>query len=190
MRYKFLLPLVLISLLSACANVERKESAADKMYKDAKSAAVATQPLMSVQKGKFVNIDITSNSPSIQGQKKPNKFEVVSVNGRKDQKFNFIVAALCDCLGFRKWSIAPEAYLFDNNGELVAQETTLNPIAKSLTGSFPADGEYKVLVVADDTNDGSPIAEVPIQLGLVPVATLPQTVHPTGIVQVYWRQAN
>jgi hypothetical protein len=178
-------------VLSGCAGVVRTDNAGDKKYSDVKAAKLDTKAIGEVNYGDFKNIKISANSPSIDSASLKGRYEVVSVHGEKDKSFEITVAGICDCLGFRKWSIVPFSYLVDEAGNTVSTGKFAAPNVQLLSGSFPADGNYYVLIVADSTSAGRRVGEV--YAGLMsggvykPDAfAVSMTSHPTGIVQVNW----
>lgn len=177
--------LLLFSILSGCASVKRTEIATDKVYPDVRTAALDTKPIINAKYGDFVNVKIENISPSVNGEKSPNKFEAIGIDAIKGQPFTVQVSSICDCLGFRKWIVSPVPYLFSQDGELIAQEQIISPTLKILKGIFPTDGQYKIIVVADNTHEGKKIGDALGNLGVVHFS-LPEEVHPTGLIQVNW----
>jgi hypothetical protein len=189
MSMKILVSLVLSLTLISCASVKRTDIEATTTYSDVKTAALATKPLIEVKYSDFVNVKISDISPSVSGKSAPNKFEVISLAGVKDQAFTVVISSLCDCLGFRKWTVYPVAYMFDSAGGLVAnEEKIVDPKVKILKGTFPNDGVYKIVVIADNTNKGKKIGEAIGYLAGVPVFAVAETIHPTGLIQVNWQK--
>ena len=115
-----------------------------------------------------------------------NKFEGVGVEGKAGERVAITVISICDCLGFRKWAVYPVAQLLKENGDLVASEKIENPKVKNLTGIFPETGRYKILVIADNTNEGKKLGDIAGYIGGLQVLTIPEKVHPTGLMQVNW----
>lgn len=181
--------------LSACASISRSDFAGDARHTDLRTAALNTKPIGQVEYGNARNIKIGMSSPVMTADSLNGRFEVVSIQGVKGRPYAITVAAICDCLGFRKWSVVPEAYLLDHDGNTLAQGAFISPTIRYITGTFPQDGEYKVLVAADATSEGERVGEIrggmaiPGQ-GFIPnVLQLALRSHPTGIVQVnYERQ--
>lgn len=188
----FVYSILAVSLvLSGCAGIVRTDNAGDKKYSDVKAAKLDTKAIGEVNYGDFKNIKISANSPSIDSASLKGRYEVVSVHGEKDKPFEITVAGICDCLGFRKWSIVPFSYLVDETGNTVSTGKFATPNVQLLAGTFPADGNYYVLIVADSVSAGKGVGEV--YAGLMaggiykPDAfTISMTSHPTGIVQVNW----
>jgi hypothetical protein len=187
MQIKMLSVAIFSIVLTACASVTRTDVATNKIYPNIKAAVLDTKPLINVTYGEFVNVKIENVSPSVSGQKSLNKFEVVGLDGIKNQPFTIGVNSVCDCLGFKKWAVYPVAYLFDDSGAVIAQEKIGDPMSKILTGVFPADGHYKVLVIADNTNEGKKIGDAVGYMGAFKFS-LAETVHPTGLIQVNWQK--
>lgn len=107
----------------------------------------------------------------------------------RDKSFEITVAAICDCLGFRKWSVVPYSYLFDESGNIVSTGKFATPNVQLLSGKFPAAGTYFVMIVADSVSEGKSVGEASTGIllgkGYVPDAlAISIKSHPTGIVQV------
>ena len=176
-------------ILGGCAGIVRTDNAGDKKYSDIKSAKLDTKAIGEVNNGDFKNIKISTSSPSIDSASLKGRYEIVSVSGEKDKTFEITVAAICDCLGFRKWSIVPFSYLIDESGNIVSTGKFASPNVQLLSGNFPDTGKYYVLIVADSASAGKRVGEATAGLSLgntyTPDAlTISMTSHPTGIVQV------
>ncbi len=178
-------------VLGGCAGVVRTDNAGDKKYSDIKSAKLDTKAIGEVTYGDFKNIKISTSSPSIDSDLLKGRYEIVSVSGEKDKSFEITVAGICDCLGFRKWSIVPHSYLVDESGNTISTGKFATPNVQLLAGNFPATGNYYVMIVADSASAGKRVGEV--YAGLMaggiykPDAfAISMTSHPTGIVQVNW----
>jgi hypothetical protein len=186
--FEFFLVIVAVLSLSACASISRFDFAGDARHPDLRTAALNSKPIGQVEYGSARNIKIGTNSPLMVADSLNGRFEIVSIQGVKGRPYSITVAALCDCLGFRKWSVVPEAYLLDHLGNTVAQGARTAPTSRYITGTFPEDGEYKVLVLADATSEGARVGEiqgwVPGPAAVAGFLSISMQSHPTGIVQV------
>lgn len=182
--------LVLAIALSGCASAVRQDSLIDKKYGELGIAAKEVAPIAAIQRGKSVNIKVGDSSPSINYGKAIGKFELVEVSPSSGGDFRIIIAGICDCLGFRKWSTVPITYLLNDQGEIIAEGSFITPSVQLLTGKFPTAGKYKVLVVADSTTEGRYLSDVSGLLiyGGLPITpfSIPMRSHPTGVIQVVW----
>ncbi len=185
--------IVAVLSLSACASISRSEFAGDVRHSDLRTAALSTKPIGHVEYGNGRNIKIGMNSPLMVGESLKGRFEVVSLQGVRGQPYALTVLAICDCLGFRKWTVVPDAYLLDHEGMMIAQGAIISPTHRHITGVFPRDGEYKVLVMADATHEGEKVGSIRAWLpggGLTSsFLDIPKRSHPTGIVQVSYPKA-
>jgi len=186
--FRFFLVMLAALSLSACASISRSDFAGDARHTDLRTAALNTKPIGQVEYGNARNIKIGTNSPLMATDSLNGRFEVVSIQGVKGRPYAITVAAICDCLGFRKWSIVPEALLMDQDGNTLAQGAVTAPTIRYITGTFPQDGEYKVLVMADATSEGKSVGEI---LAWIPgpivtpgFLSISMRSHPTGVVQV------
>ena len=181
--------------LAGCAGIVRSDFAGNQKYPDIKSAKLSSKSIGQVEYGDSKNIKISSDSPSIDSGSLKGKYEIVSVHGEKGQSYTMTIAAICDCLGFRKWSVVPFSYVLDNAGNILSTGKFATPNVQSLAGVFPENGDYYVMVVADGTSEGKKVGEVGGGLAVpgkayVPDSlTLSMTSHPTGIVQVNFHKA-
>lgn len=175
-------------LLTGCAGIARSHSAGDKTFTDVRSAKLGTESIGKVEYGEAKNIRVSSDSPSINSDSLKGRFEVVSVHGEKGQPFSITVAGVCDCLGFRKWSVVPISFLLDASGNTVAVGKFATTFAQGLNGVFPETGEFYVMLVADSESEGKTVGELRTGLslpgGYVPGFSMSMDSHPTGIVQV------
>lgn len=239
MNLKIIVAVIIALLMASCTVTRKTEVTTAKIYTDIQSASLATEPVVSVTYKGFVRINIGDNAPLITGEKSPNKFGVIGVTGKKNEDFTIVVRAECDCtpppltfdfnsylntLNFKERAVSPIAYLLNTDGEVVAQGQTTNirailglpektlkgelPVLL-LKGKFPSDAQYKVIVIADNTNSGMKIAEIVksgngagaggltgaiiftaldmlIEMDLIPWPTTPVVAHPTGLIWVQW----
>lgn len=187
--FKVVSSVILVSLLAGCATFKRTENLSSSLYKSPAEASLAVKPIGKAIYGDFVNFNINEDlSPSLSrpdGGK--NYFEVIEVDGKKDQPFDFVVASICDCLGFSKTTVLPEALLFGQTGTLIAKAVRVpNPVAKEMKGTFPYTGAYRMLVIADAAHEGEKISEAEGYLpGAIPFG-IPMTISVDGKVQVNW----
>lgn len=190
MRTTFQSFLVIVAALSlsACASISRPDFAGDVRHADLRAAALSTKPIGHVEYGNARNIKIGTNSPLMAADPLNGRFEIVSIQGVKGRPYAITVAAICDCLGFRKWSVVPEAYLLDQHGDTLAQGAKTALTTRYITGTFPEDGEYKVLVLADATSEGERVGEIqawlPGPAAAAGFLSMSMRSHPTGVVQV------
>lgn len=184
----FLSVFFVISLVG-CASV-RTDVASSERYTDINSAAVHSKALASLKYDSFINIGISDISPSISIENASGKFEIVSVDGKKNQPFNFIVTSICDCLGFNKRAIYPTVYLLNDVGNVVSTEKTINPKTRSVNGTYALDGTYKLLIIANSKNAGKKIGDAQGYIGGVIPFAIDEVVHPTGSVNVSWKKPN
>jgi len=186
--FEFFLVIVAVLSLSACASILRSDFAGDVRHSDLRTAALNVKPIGHIEYGNGRNIKIGMDSPLIAGETLKGRFEVVSIQGTQGQPYAITVVAICDCLGFRKWTVVPDAYLLDHEGKTVTQGTVISPTHRYITGTFPRDGEYKVLVLADANHEGEKVGSISAWLpggGLTSgFLDIPKRSHPTGIVQV------
>lgn len=172
-------------MLSGCATV-RSDFAGNKTYNDIKSIKLDSAAIGSVEYGKVGRFKITTNSPLIDSPSQKGRYELISVRGTQGQSFLMTIAGLCDCLGFRKWSIVPYTYLIDGSGNTISTGTFGSPNAQVLKGTFPESREYYVMVVADSASEGRKVGQVNAGLAIPGAAYVPNalslsmTSHPTG----------
>lgn len=184
--------LALAVLLSSCATTRTKDLSAE-IFKDPAKASETVKPLVSVTYKHFVNLRIDDDlSPSLRrpdnGQ---NYFEVVGLEGKKDQPFHLAIYAICDCLGFSKTAILPDGLLYDTQGHLIARSkrSKKDPRMTELRGTFPKTGPYHLLVIADSTHEDEKIGHVVdysnIVTGLFPPSI---EISTEGKAQVAWKK--
>jgi hypothetical protein len=181
-----------VALLTGCAGISRTGFAGNDVHHDLRSTALNVAPIGVVEYGQARNIKISVDSPMLEAGPLRGRFEVVKIRGTQGRRYTLTVAARCDCLGFRKWSVVPHAYLLDQEGNVITQGRALTPTTQHLAGSFPKDGEYKVLVVADGTSQGKKVGEFSGGALLPGYVYVPlnfvKTSHPTGLVQVNYQK--
>lgn len=155
--------IALVVLLSSCATTRTKDLSAE-IFNDPAKASVTIQPLVNVPYAHFVNLRIDDDlSPSLRrSDNGQNYFEVVGLEGKKDQPFHLAIYAICDCLGFSKTSILPDGLLYDAQGHLIARSTrsAKDPRMTELRGTFTETGSYHLLVIADSTHEDEKIGKV------------------------------
>lgn len=171
--------------LGGCASTaSRSEASSSQIYTSAKEGAASVKPIVTMQRGQNIHIFIESTSPQVDGKRVPNKFEVVGIEGKRGEPYTIVVAPRCDCLGFRKWSVYPVASMLDQNGEPVGTVEQVGPKNRVLRGTFPQDGVFKLVLIADNTEEGTKLGNVAGFIGGVTVFNIAETVHGTGRVEV------
>ena len=75
---------ILLSL-TGCAGAVRSDFAGNNTYNDINSAKLGSMPIGNVQYGDFINIKISTNSPSIESEPVKGRYEIISVHGKKGQ---------------------------------------------------------------------------------------------------------
>jgi hypothetical protein len=176
--------LMVVTAMTGCATASRTEAVSAKVFTTTSEAVAELTAITSLQRGKGIDIKIESTSPSIKGKRVPNKFEVVDIIGKKGEAYTLIVAPRCDCLGFRKYSIYPDASLLDQAGMPIGDVVSNSPKIRVLRGTFPQDGTYKLVIIADNTEQGKKLGDVDVYLGAVSAFKIAETVYPTGRVEV------
>lgn len=192
MRLKRILCLTLAITLAGCVPfmTESRNGKFDTVFSDIVEAAKTVPPLITMKKGQDTPIKIsTEKSPKLKRDNATDSFEVVSLTGKKDEAFTIQLGAICDCLGFRKWSAVPVPLLISPNGTQVTFSQEGETTAKIIRGTFPMDGEYKLIVIADTSLNNRVVGRA---MGYDP-ATYSQfsvsiTAHPEGTVIVWWKQ--
>lgn len=188
---RFFATIFLALTLSACASITRSQFAGDQTYTAFDSALKTAGPIGHVKMGDARNIRIDTTSPMLNMPTRHGRFESVTIDGRKGSQYQVTIWAPCDCLGFRKRSVAPLAFLFNDRGDLIAEGAQTSPQSRFLSGAFPEDGTYRVLVIADDSRTGEKLSSVNLDLPgavYIPDAfSIPVKSHPTGIVQVNYQ---
>lgn len=187
---KLLVTFLFIAMLAGCATVKRIESLSNSTSSDI-TGAIALKPISAISHGKTIRFNIKKGlSPSIRRVNDgKDYYEIIELYGNADSNFNFTISSFCDCLGFRKWAVHPVATLYNANGEVIANESlTNNPMIKNINGKFPSDGNYKLIVVADNSKNGVQIGYAQAYAQGVPIFSLPITIHHEGLVQVQWNK--
>lgn len=182
----FILSLSLSALLAGCAGIARNEDASTQVFREVRAAALSIKAIGAVERGQSNTLKIGSGSPSLQSQDTAGRFEIVSINGEKQRAFKLSVTGLCDCTGFRKWTVAPLAYLVDGSGNVISRLDSLGPTVVVLNGTFPYDGVYKLVVVADSTRADAKVGELGVGSGslILGLIGIPLTAQSTGKVAV------
>lgn len=190
-RLTSLLALLLVPLvLAACATPQvRGTDDGDRIFESMPAALSALKPTGELSPGGSARLVITEKkSPLLKQGGLNHRFELLELKGRKDQPFIFTTLAVCDCLGFRKWAVAASVSLLDQNGQSIATDSPgRDPQSRQLTGVFPADARYYLLVVADRTFEGRRMGSVTATgMSGLPIMDIAMTVHATGDVIVQW----
>jgi len=169
---------------------QRKEAVTNMPFKGIRTAAFAVPAVLAVSHGNFENIIIKESvSPRIEYDGSTDYFEVIDVDVKEISNFTFVLNALCDCLGFRKWAVLSEAFLIAPDGKFVALKEVGSAQTRTLTGAFLRLGMHKLVVIAKSKFDGQLMGRISGQLDHLDPATkfgLPLVAHPTGVVQVNW----
>lgn len=195
MNNKYIAILFSIFLLSGCVSMmgnTRNKSASVDTYHDISTAVRDISPILEISKGDFKNINIDKDaSPKILREDRVEYFEVVELTGQENTAFSIVVASLCDCLGFRKWAVLADPFMFGPDGSPVEIKKDGTLEVQTLTGTFPKSGTYKILIIANAKYLEQRMGSIHGYWDYSNSAsgfTLPLTVHPTGLVQVTWNK--
>lgn len=177
-----------VLMLSSCAT-SRPSSLGDKYYFDLGSAALAAAPLGKLEKGVPLTLKVGSYSPNVLTEYSKGRFEVLDVSGIEGQKYWISVAAICDCLGFRKGSLVPAVFLVDIDGNIVSVIVEPKGIVQYIYGEFKKSGVYKLVIVADNRLEGEAVGKLVSPMFIGGIAT-PENfsllAKSTGEVTVHW----
>lgn len=195
MNNKCIAILSTLLLLSGCVSMmgnTRNKSASVDTYHDISIAVRDTSPILELSKDDFKNINIDKDaSPKIFREDRVEYFEIVELIGKENSAFSITVASLCDCLGFRKWAVLADPFMFGPDGSPVDLKKGGTLEVQTLTGSFPKSGTYKIIIIANTKYLDQKMGNINGYWDYSNSAsgfTLPLTVHPTGLVQVAWNK--
>lgn len=179
--------------LYGCASSVRSEAVGKQRFTSVESAAANVQPVGQVNFGEPKRVKIVEESPSIDGLGAIGRFEVVTLSGRAGDSYKLTAYSVCDCFGFKKWAVLPHLYLLDGSKKVISKDAVvLSSRLRSLSGIFPKDETYYLLIVADAESEGKKLDDVSIGValpgkGFVPdLLSVSMTSHPTGVVQIGW----
>ena len=106
--------------------------------------------------------DITSSDPVIDFGKYKANYKLFQLKLEKDEQYKIHVVSFCDCLGFDKRILVPNAYVIDSQGETV--DTTMSSQAASLSsagfhlqGKALESGMYYLVFSANNSRPGATI---------------------------------
>ncbi|MFG0833153.1 hypothetical protein ACF8OI_06320 [Aeromonas bivalvium] len=195
MNIKSIVMLSTLLLLSGCVSMmgnTRNKSESIGTFHDISTAARDTSPILEISKDDFKNINIDKDvSPTIIREDRVEYFEIVELTGKENSDFSLTIASLCDCIGFRKWAVLAEPFMFGPDGSPVEMKKGGTPEAQTLTGSFPKSGAYKLLIIANTKYLDQQMGNIHGYWDYSNSAsgfTLPLRVHQTGLVQVVWNK--
>ncbi|WP_444927501.1 hypothetical protein ACJJI4_06745 [Microbulbifer sp. TRSA002] len=178
-------------LLAGCGLIkEQRQVAISKIYTDLQEVAKEVPAILSLNKGESPQILISEDfSPRLARNKHTDYFEVVEVQGVKDQAFSLMVHAVCDCLGVRKWAVLSEVYLVSPSGKEV-QLSQSGLQTRQVSGIFSDAGTHKLIIVAASKYSGQRMGRISGYIfaanAAVPLS-LPLTVHPTGTLKLEYK---
>lgn len=182
MKCMKILLIIVFTLSSGCATT-RSKSVSQEPYTDISLAAQSVSPILKLIVGGNERINIgQKESPKIIIDNITSNFEVLEIEGLKNQNFSINLYSACDCLGFRKWVISSAPYLFDPEGKKVDINIVGGQL-KNISGHFPQTGKYRLLVVADTTYVGELAGRIDVSNYNF---TVPLVIHPEGTVQVVY----
>jgi len=111
------------------------------------------------------SFEITSNDPVMKFANFTSAYKLFSFYMDKQDSFEIEVISFCDCLGFYKHILAPISYVFDKNGNNIAQKVVrrtnggVGTISLHLSGKAPLAGQYYLLTAADNSNPGKIVSK-------------------------------
>lgn len=193
MKYKTILMIATLFILSGCismiGNARNKPVNID-TYHDINTAAKDIPAILELQKDSFENININKDvSPKINREGRVEYLEMVQLKGKKDDRFSIVISSLCDCLGFRKWAVLADPFMFSPEGTPINLKKEGTLITQNITGTFPQDGTYKLMIIANTKYLDQKMGSINGYWDYSNSASgfsLPLTVYPTGVVQVEW----
>lgn len=186
---KILMMFVLLSALMGCSTIKREESLATQQYEVLNLAVKQVKPLTELTQGAVKRVRVDEGSPTFESEKIKGRFEVLSLQAQEASDFQISIAGRCDCLGFRKWSAIPIAFLTTEDGTVVAEGKMGTPNSQSVVGRFPKAGAYKLFIAADRTQDGKKLSDIQAMYaygGVIAPFSLPLVAHPVGDFDVLW----
>ncbi len=170
-----------ILLLAGCSTMSRVDSVSGISHSSLSDASQSVIEVGTISKNSSIRLEIMEDiSPKINHEETLDYFEVISVDGVAGEKFSFRSDALCDCLGFRKWSVNPKSYLFDSQGNTIEVSLKDSPTHTEITGIYPETGKYKLVILAESKYVGKRLGSIPGYISGVNAFSLPLTAHPTG----------
>ena len=181
--------MVLSIFLVGCSTIQREESLGAQQFERLDLAIKQVKPLADIGLGSIKKVRVGDVSPMYESEKIKGRFEVLSLQAQEASDFQISIAGRCDCLGFRKWSAIPIAFLTTEDGTVVAEGKMGTPNSQSVVGRFPKAGAYKLFIAADRTQDGKKLSDIQAMYaygGVIAPFSLPLVAHPVGDFDVLW----
>ena len=173
-----------VLLLTGCASMSRQDVLSQQEFPSLADALIAVAPIGQLEKGKAETIKISpKKSPKATHEGTQDFFEIVTLQGTEGEPFRIETNALCDCLGMPKWVVNPRLYLFDAEGNVIAEspaESDSGLLSALVDGSYPATGTYKLVLLAESKHHRMRTGSVPGYMNGVQVMSIPMTIRETG----------
>ena len=167
---------ILVSLWSGCA---ANPGAQYGKLQDTDKSRVVPNPEAAIRSAPIIPLEGANKSTVEIGQKDPvvslgayeSYYKVFRVDARAGTFYKLAIESFCHCLGHTKTMIVPRVYVLDHSGKTIAEgpvETKIHgpgmssnlKLRGTLDFQVTEDGDYFVLVAADNTRVGAPIETV------------------------------
>lgn len=106
--------------------------------------------------GRAPQYQITQHEPRVMLHGLPSNYRAFRLSLREGQLYNLQVVSDCvSCSGHAKYGLKPALFLLDEQGELIDDQPShalagIRGVSLRMSGVAPRDGEYFLLVVADN----------------------------------------
>lgn len=133
-----------------------------------KSAKVDVLPL----EGKKYSIQ--PHDPIVNFGEYMSNYKVFSMDLSEGGSFNVDITSICSCVGLNKRILVPRAYVVNADGNVIETKASkyraeLSFVGYSLSGTVKTDGKYYLVVAANNSNPGKPVAMDTVQVnGYIP----------------------
>ncbi|MBB3169441.1 hypothetical protein [Simiduia aestuariiviva] len=178
MKTKAIVILMFVIILAGCA----RNHPAPSLTNNPQDSIISEFGSINVLKSAKVNVlpleskkySIQPHDPIVNFGEYMSNYKVFSMDLAEGDTFNVDITSICSCIGLNKRILVPRAYVVNADGNVIETmaskyRSELSFVGYSLSGTVKTEGMYFLVVAANNSNPGKPVAMDTVQVnGYIP----------------------